>query len=81
MLHMCINFRVLNNQTKIGVCPVPHIDEIFDCLYKARLFSKINLSKAYCQVAIAPSHTHKTAFLKQYRLFEFLVLHLDWSMH
>ena len=78
---MCINFRMLNKQTKIDTYPIPQIDEILDCLCKARVFSKIDLSKAYHQVAVEPSHMHKTTFLMKYGLFEFLVLHLDWSIH
>ena len=57
MLHMCINFRMLNKQTIIDVYLIPWIDEILDCLHKARVFSKIDLSKAYHQVAVEPSHT------------------------
>ena len=53
---------------------IPWIDEILDHLCKARVFSKIDLSKAYHQVAVELSHTHKTAFLTKYRLFKFLVL-------
>ena len=52
MLHMYINFRMLNKQTKIEIYPIPGIDEILDCLCKARVFSKIDLSKAYHQVAV-----------------------------
>ena len=44
---MCIDFRMLNKQIKIDAYPIPQIDEILDCLCKARVFSKNDLSKAY----------------------------------
>ena len=59
---MCINFRMLNKQKKIDAYPIPQIDEILDHLCKARVFSKIDLSKVYHQVAVEPSHMHKTCF-------------------
>ena len=71
---MCINFRILNKQTKNNTCPIRQIDEILDCLCEARVFLKIDLNKAYHQVAVEPSHMHKTTFLIKYRLFKFLVL-------
>ena len=71
---MCIDFVTLNKQMKIDAYPIPQIDEILDCIYKAQVFSQIDLSKAYHQVAIELSHTHKTALLTKYGLFEVLVL-------
>ena len=65
---------MLNKQTKIDAYPIPLINEILDCLCKARVFLKINLSKVYHQVAFKPSYTHKSAFLTKYGLFKFLVL-------
>ena len=71
---MCVNFRILNKQTKIDTYLIPWVDKIIDHLCKSRVFSKIDLSKAYHQVALEPSHMHKTAFLTKYGLFNFLVL-------
>ena len=73
-LHMCINFRMLNEQAKTDAYPIPQINKILDCLCKARVFSKIDLNKLYHQVAIEPLHTYKTAFLTKYGLFRSLVL-------
>ena len=73
-LCMCINFRMLNKLKKIDAYPTPQIDEILDHLYKALVFSKIYLSKAYHQVAVEQSYMHKTTFLTKYRLFKSLVL-------
>ena len=65
---------MLNKQTKTDAYLIPQIDEILDHLYKAQVFSKIDLNKVYHQVAVELSHMHKTTFPTKYRLFEFLVL-------
>ena len=41
---------------------------------KFEFFNKIDLSKAYHQVAVEPLHMHKTTFLTKHKLFKFLVL-------
>ena len=71
---MCLYFVMLNKQTKINTYPIPHTGEILDCLFKAQVFSKIDLSQAYHQVAAEQSHMHKTTFLMKYGLFKFFVL-------
>ena len=71
---MFIDFKILNKQIKINIYPISQIDQILDCLCKAQVFSKIDLSKVYYQVAVEPSHMHKTTFLMKYRLFNFVVL-------
>ena len=74
MLGMCINLRMLNKQIKINAYPISQIGEILDFLCKARVFLNTDLSKAYHQVALEPSHMQKTTFLTKYGFFEFLVL-------
>ena len=71
---MHIDFKMLNKQVKIVAYPIAQIDEILDCLCKAQVFSKTDLSKTYHQVAVMPSHMHKNTFSTKYRLLEFLVL-------
>ena len=73
---MCINFKMLNKQANIDTDPIPQIDRILDCLCEAWVFSKIELSKVYHQVAVEILYIYKTAFLTKYELFKFLVLPL-----
>ena len=47
MLHIYINFRILNKKTKTDEYPILCIDKILDHLYKARVFSKIDSNRAY----------------------------------
>ena len=46
-LHMCVDFHALNMQTKWDVYPLPCIKDLFDCLFAAHYFSKIDLAMGY----------------------------------
>ena len=62
---------MLNRQTKTDAYPIPEIDKILDCFFQSLSFFEINLGKVYHQVAIEPSHMHKTALLSKYGLLKF----------
>ena len=71
---MCIDFRGLNEQTIKNRYPLPRIDELFDKLQGATVFSSIDLQSAYNQVRLKPEDVPKTAFTTPFGLFEFKVL-------
>ena len=71
---MCIDYRALNKLSIKNKFPLPHIDDIFDQLKGATIFSKINLDSAYHQVQIAPEDRTKTAFVTQFGHFQFNVM-------
>ena len=82
MLQMSIYFRILNKQTKNYTYPIPKIDNILDYLCKTQVLSKIDLSKAYHQVAVELSHTRtKPFFLPNMNLSSFWSYHLDCQRH
>ena len=54
-LRMCIDFRGLNEQTIKNRYPLPRIDELFDKLQGAIVFSSIDLQSAYNQVIYSAS--------------------------
>jgi len=49
-LRMCIDYRALNKITIKNHCPLPCIDESFNQLLNAAVFSKIDLASGYHQI-------------------------------
>ena len=50
------------------------IEDIFDKVIRARVFSKIDLKSGYHQLKISPSDIEKTTFTTRYGLYEYTVL-------
>ncbi len=73
-LRMCIDYRALNKQTVKSRYPLPRIDDLFDKLQGAQVFSSIDLQSAYYQVRLKPEDVPKTAFTTPMGLYEFRVL-------
>jgi hypothetical protein len=71
---MCVDYRSLNDVTIKNKYPLPHIEDLFDQMRGARLFSKIDLRSGYHQMKIRQSDIPKTAFFTQYGLYEFTVM-------
>ena len=54
--------------------PLPRIDDLFDQLRRARVYSKIDLNTGYHQLRVRQTNIPKTAFRTRYGHFDFTVM-------
>ena len=73
-LRRCIDYRQINKVTVKNKYPFPRIEDLFDKLKGAGVFSKINLRSGYYQLRVKDVDVPKTAFRTRYGHYEFLVM-------
>ena len=73
-LWLCVDYRQLNKMIVKNKYPLPMIDDLFDQLKGASVFSKIDLQSGYHQLGIKDADVHKMAFGTWYGHYEFLVM-------
>ena len=73
-LRLCIDYRQLNRATIKNRYPLSRIDDLFDQLRGARVYSKINLHTSYHQMRVREMNIPKTAFRTRYGHFEFTMM-------
>jgi hypothetical protein len=71
---MCVDYRSLNEVTIKNKYPLPRIEDLFDQMKGASIFSKIDLRSRYHQLKIWESDIPKTAFRTRYGLYEYTMM-------
>ncbi|GMH44676.1 hypothetical protein BSKO_12628 [Bryopsis sp. KO-2023] len=79
-LRMCVDYRWINKVTVKNRYPLPLPEELMDRVFKAKVFSKLDLRSGYWQFPVRPSDTDKTAFRTRYGHFESAMRHLQQAI-
>jgi hypothetical protein len=74
ILRMCVDYRAFNKVTVKNRYLLPRIDDLFDRLSGAKVFSRIDLRSGYYQIRIAEGDEEKTVCCTKYGSYEFLVM-------
>jgi hypothetical protein len=69
-----MDYHALNEVTVKNKHPLPRIDDLFDQLCGACVFSQIDLWSGYHQLRVRECDILKTAFVSRYGLYEFTVI-------
>ncbi len=73
-LRMCVDYRALNKLTIKNRYCLPRIDDLFDKLKGAKVFSSLDLAQGYHQIRIPEEDVPKTAFRTPLGHFQYKVL-------
>jgi hypothetical protein len=71
---LCVDYRALNEVTVKNKYMLSRIDDLFDQLRGACVFSMIDLQSGYHQLKIRECDIPKTAFVSRYVLYEYMVM-------
>jgi hypothetical protein len=69
-----VDYRAMNEVTIKNKYPLPRIDDLFDQLQAACVFSKIDLRSGHHQLKVRECDIPKTAFVLRYGLYEFTLM-------
>lgn len=71
---LCIDYLGLNSVTMRNQYSLPRIDDLYDLLGGAAVFSKLHLRSGYHQVKVKPEDIYKTTFRTRHGHYKFLVM-------
>ena len=73
-IHLCVDFRRVNDLTLKDSYPLPRIDDSIDALRGSKWFSTLDLASGYWQVPMDPKDIEKTVFTTPFGLYHFKVM-------
>ena len=68
---VCVDFQKFNKITEVDPEPMTTAEDLFRRLSGKKYLSKIDLTKGYWQIRVAPEDVHKTAFVTPDGQYEF----------
>jgi hypothetical protein len=71
---LCVDYCALNEVTIKNKYPLHRIDDLFDQIQGACVFSKIHLRSGYHQLKVRGCDIPKTAFILRYGLYKYMVM-------
>jgi hypothetical protein len=74
---LCVDYHALNKVTVKNKYLLPRIDDVFDQLHGACVFSKFDLRLGYHQLKVRECDIPKTAFVSRYDLYEFTMMSFE----
>jgi hypothetical protein len=77
---MVVDYRKVNAKVVFDSYPMPTIDQAFDQLDGAVVFSVLDLNSAYYQIPLSAQSRQVTAFCTPFGLFEFNKLPMGISI-
>ena len=76
-LHLCVNYRDINNITIKNRYSLLLLNDILDCLSNLAIYIKLDLCDVYHQIQIKKSDQWKTVFHTRYEHYEYRVMSFD----
>ena len=78
-LRLVVDWRGLNAITVKNRVHLPNLDELFDLLNKATVFSKLDLQSGFYQLPVSPQDVPKTAIVTKFGNYEWKVMAMGLS--